>query len=327
MSKAVKRKRCYLLRSRTALLCSAVTAFTLCSSEQCEALSPERIAELHQEVRDFLAHQGPYAIPRDGEICFISMTFVAALTPRADRVWAAAFKTESLKPGRDGWVSDDFMNRVVANSGGTLLKLQTGCRVRVTKYVESGLSKIVILSGSQVGKSCYVGSDILAKLDRMKEANRTPEEKEECARYIMELQSGSSNVRNLSGSAKSRFDHLKLWAGKYPIEKNGRVTTSFFDVPEIRQPLMQLLKSRNFTLLTKLYDVQTPIELIGDYLAVKDGRSHNVWSDNAALCIDLRDGSVYVMMCESGSQHWFCKGKITDLPDDVRNYMSDFSAE
>jgi len=108
---------------------------------------------------------------------------------------------------------------------------------------------------------------------------------------------------------------------------------SFFAVPDIKQRLIQVLNKQDYKLLTHEYGVETPIKLLGDYLCTKDCRPHNCGSENAAFAIDLRDGSIYVMMHltdESGKDNvrWFNSNqKYTTLPDAVRNFMTDFSAE
>jgi hypothetical protein len=140
--------------------------------------------------------------------------------------------------------------------------------------------------------------------------------------------------------AKSQFDQLRSWAGKYPScsidKKTGATNTfkiGFFSVPEIRQRLIQVLNKKDCKLLTQDYGVETPIKLLGDYLCVKNCRPHNCGAENGSFAIDLRDGSIYVMMYlidVNGKEHvrWFSSNqKYTRLPESVRNYMTDFSAE
>jgi hypothetical protein len=128
--------------------------------------------------------------------------------------------------------------------------------------------------------------------------------------------------------AQDRLGHLKSWAGKYPTEKKGRVTTKFFGLPEIRTPLLRLLSRADFDLLTKEYAVEAPIKLIGDYLAVKVCRPHNCADEQAGFAINLNTGVIYVRMQAEEDVRWFAsKGKATDLPKDVQEYMGDFAAQ
>ena len=128
--------------------------------------------------------------------------------------------------------------------------------------------------------------------------------------------------------AQNSLGHLKSWVGKYPTEKKGRVTTKFFGLPEIRAPLLRLLSRADFDLLTKEYAVEAPIKLIGDYLALKVCRPHNCADEQAGFAINLQTGVIYVRMQAEEDVRWFAsKGKATDLPKDVQEYMGDFAAQ
>lgn len=127
--------------------------------------------------------------------------------------------------------------------------------------------------------------------------------------------------------AQGDLEHLRSWAGKYPTNRRGRVTTSFFKLPQIRRPLLSLLSHSDFNLLTREYQVETPIKQIGDYLAVKVCRQHACDTDNAAFAINLRTGFVYVKMYANQESRWFgSKGDYTDLPRAVLDFLNDFSA-
>lgn len=127
--------------------------------------------------------------------------------------------------------------------------------------------------------------------------------------------------------AQNRLERLRSWAGKYPTYKRGRVTTRFFDLPEVRQPLMSLLSRRDFNLLTREYAVETPIKQIGDYLAVKVCRPHDCSDQTAGFAINLRTGFIYVrLQNEQEVRSFGSKGDYSDLPQDVQNYLSDFAA-
>lgn len=129
-----------------------------------------------------------------------------------------------------------------------------------------------------------------------------------------------------AGAAQSGLDHLKSWAGKYPTQRRGKVTTSFFAAPEIRRPLLRLLSRKDFNRLTREYKVEVPVKLMGNYLATKVCRPHACDTDNAGFVIDLNDGSIYVKMYGGGATRWFSsRGKYTDLPGNVLDYINDFS--
>lgn len=130
-----------------------------------------------------------------------------------------------------------------------------------------------------------------------------------------------------AAAAQSKLGHLRSWAGKYPTNRRGKVTTSFFKQPEIQRPLLKLLSRRDFNLLTREYQVETPIKLIGDYLAVKVCRPHACDTDNAAFAINLTNGFIYVKLFADQQSRWFGSGgDYTDLPRNVLNFLNDFSA-
>jgi hypothetical protein len=127
--------------------------------------------------------------------------------------------------------------------------------------------------------------------------------------------------------AQKTLGQLKSWEGKYPTERKGRVTTSFFGLPEIRTPLLRLLSRPDFNLLTKEYSVEAPIKLIGDYLAVKVCRPHNCGDEQGGFAINLNTGVIYVRIQEEEKIRSFAsKGKATDLPPEVQEFLGDFSA-
>jgi len=126
--------------------------------------------------------------------------------------------------------------------------------------------------------------------------------------------------------AQLNLNHLKSWAGKYPTERKGRVTTRFFGLPEIRTPLSRLLSRADFNLLTKEYSVESPIKQVGDYLVAKVCMPHNCGEEQAGFAINLRTGVIYVRMQDAEKERWFAsKGNDKDLPRAVRDSMGDFS--
>ena len=130
-----------------------------------------------------------------------------------------------------------------------------------------------------------------------------------------------------AAAAQGGLGSLRSWAGKYPTDKRGRVTRSFFRVPAVQKPLLGLLSRKDFNLLTRTYGVETPIKQIGDFLAVKVCRPHACDTDQAGFAINLRTGFVYVRMQEGQTVRWFStRDTYTELPQSVQEYLTDFSA-
>jgi hypothetical protein len=127
--------------------------------------------------------------------------------------------------------------------------------------------------------------------------------------------------------AQSRLSHLRSWAGKYPTQKAGRVTRNFFQLPEIRRPLSALLSRTDFNLLTREYQLETPIKQLGEFLAVKVCRPHACDTDQAGFAINLRTGFVYVRMQEGQTVRLFStRNTYSELPQNVQDFLNDFSA-
>lgn len=128
--------------------------------------------------------------------------------------------------------------------------------------------------------------------------------------------------------AQNKPGNLKSWAGKYPTDRKGRITRKFFGLPEVRTPLLRLLSRADFNLLTKEYAVEAPIKEIGDYLVAKVCRPHDCADEQASFAINLRTGAIYVRMQLTEDVRWFAsKGKATDLPKEVQDYMGDFGTQ
>jgi hypothetical protein len=131
----------------------------------------------------------------------------------------------------------------------------------------------------------------------------------------------------INAGAQGNLGSLRSWAGRYPTHKTGRVTRKFFQLPEVRRPLVALLSRADFNLLTREYGVETPIKQIGDFLAVKVCRQHACDTDQAAFAINLTNGFVYVRMQEGATTRWFStRDTYKELPQSVQEYLNDFSA-
>jgi hypothetical protein len=130
-----------------------------------------------------------------------------------------------------------------------------------------------------------------------------------------------------AAAAQGQLSHLRSWAGRYPTHKTGRVTRHFFRLPAVKRPLSKLLSRTDFNLLTREYQIETPIKRIGDFLAVKVCRQHACDTDQAGFAINLRTGFVYVWMQEGQTVRWFStRDTYKELPQNVQEYLTDFSA-
>lgn len=135
------------------------------------------------------------------------------------------------------------------------------------------------------------------------------------------------------GTSAYKFDWLKKWVGKYPIDFDGHPnpdthppSKNFFELPQIRQPLMKILKKEDFDKLTKDDWLIQPIELIADYLIIERCRPHFCPNEQVVLAVNLQSGSIHVGFWKeygeigSGKRQWFStQGRHTDLPKEILN--------
>jgi hypothetical protein len=92
--------------------------------------------------------------------------------------------------------------------------------------------------------------------------------------------------------------------------------------------LLRLLKRPDFNLLTKQYSVEAPIKEMGDYLGAKVCKPHDCGDKQAGFVINLNTGDIFVRMQAGEKVRWFAsKGKATDLPKEVREFLGDFGSQ
>ena len=127
-------------------------------------------------------------------------------------------------------------------------------------------------------------------------------------------------------SSQDKLGHLKSWDGKptQEIDGKGKVTSDFFALPEIRTPLQRLLSRRDYNLVIKAYSVGSPLKLMGEFLGTSMCRPHNCGDERAGFGINLSTGLIYVRMQNGTRERWIIsKGKASDLPKEVQDYIGD----
>ena len=132
--------------------------------------------------------------------------------------------------------------------------------------------------------------------------------------------------------SQSNLDSLKKWAGKYPIllegfkgirEEERLPSKSFFELPYIREGLINLPADDFNKIAGKKGWLMVPIKLISDYLVVERYREHSAASENVILAVSLYDGSMHVGFWnedekDSRKIRWFStKGNYKDLPKEI----------
>jgi hypothetical protein len=136
-------------------------------------------------------------------------------------------------------------------------------------------------------------------------------------------------------SAQTRYGHLKRWANEYPIDYTTKPKTNFFDLPEIRQRLFNLLGRRNVRRLMKDFGMVTPSNLIEGYLileGVTSNRTPESEIENAIVAVNINDkaGTIIVVFSGIGQRfgqpEFFCtNGKTCNgLPTEVRTKIKEW---
>jgi hypothetical protein len=132
--------------------------------------------------------------------------------------------------------------------------------------------------------------------------------------------------------SQRNLDSLKKWIDKYPItfdtskdipKKYLPPSKNFFEIPYIRQPLINLLDEEDFKRIAKDEWLINPIKLVTDHLVIDRCRPHACPVENAILSVNLYDGSIHVGFWNKDEQNsrkirWFStKGNYKDLPKEI----------
>jgi hypothetical protein len=135
--------------------------------------------------------------------------------------------------------------------------------------------------------------------------------------------------------AQGKYSHLKKWANEYPLDYTTKPKTNFFELPEIRQPLLKLLGTQNFRRLIKDFGMVTPINLIDGYLIIEgvtSNRTPENETENVIVAVNINDkpGTIMVMFSGIGERFGqvesFCtNGKTCNgLPTEVSNKVREW---
>lgn len=130
-----------------------------------------------------------------------------------------------------------------------------------------------------------------------------------------------------SAVAQVKLNHLKSWANEYPIDNASKPRRNFFQLREIRDPLLKLLGKQGFDRLMNSFGLVQPIDLISGYLVMEGAANLHVSpvEEHAVLAVRLSDGTMHVAFARDGKVEWFStRGKHTELPRDIRNRIQQY---
>lgn len=118
-------------------------------------------------------------------------------------------------------------------------------------------------------------------------------------------------------NAQDTLGHLKEWVGKYPTYNSTKPRREFLKLPEVRQPLLNLLSRQDYRFLTVICGKEVPIEIIENYLIVRKCHSNYCLRGTAVLIINIKDGSMHVVIRNENypDPRWFStNGNYKELP-------------
>jgi hypothetical protein len=130
--------------------------------------------------------------------------------------------------------------------------------------------------------------------------------------------------------SQSDLDSLKKWAGKYPILSEDNPlkelrppSKNFFELPYIRQGLINLPADDFKNITEEVGWTIFPIKLVSNHLVIRRCRAHSCGSEEAILVVSLYDGSMHVSFWNDEEEtsrqiRWFStKGNYKDLPKEI----------
>src|SRR5262249_40441252 len=135
--------------------------------------------------------------------------------------------------------------------------------------------------------------------------------------FTFSLTGSSPALTKIGLLSSNQLDSLRKWIGKGPFDseylkqEDRPPSKNFFEVPQIRQSLMKLLKKEDFEKLTLTDWNPRPIELITDYLVVTMCKAHACPDEHVILAINMQSGSMHIGFWEknnvlsSGKERWF----------------------
>lgn len=161
---------------------------------------------------------------------------------------------------------------------------------------------------------------------------KTPPVQQEQATESAEGQNSRQTVECVQIPYTAVFDNedlsnLEEWAGRYPTQSFGnRNKPNFFTVPQIERRLRHILPKTDFENVTLEYGVESPIELIDNYLIISRCRPHACDTENASVAVALRDGSIFAVLTGSSSEDsssnkrrcFAMNGDLAKLPENVQ---------
>jgi hypothetical protein len=99
---------------------------------------------------------------------------------------------------------------------------------------------------------------------------------------------------------------LRKSVGKYPYE------IKLLDIPELKERLQKLM-GKDFAVMKKVWNVETPLEVSGKVLKTSGCEQHNCGPNMYVMFFDVNTDNINIYHTGDENKTYFEKGKI-DLP-------------
>ena len=116
-----------------------------------------------------------------------------------------------------------------------------------------------------------------------------------CSSAVIKTQSADEQRQSIIESP-GKFARLSSYAGKYPSDEQDP-TRHFWNLPEIKQPLLKMLGRKDFRRLSgrSVHSVEGAVKLHENYLFAGNCQYHCCPCRSNLLIVDLRDGRMYAV--------------------------------
>ncbi|MGI8556239.1 MAG: hypothetical protein ACR2LT_07780 [Pyrinomonadaceae bacterium] len=122
-------------------------------------------------------------------------------------------------------------------------------------------------------------------------------------------------------SHQQNLQNLKTWVGKYPFDKKSKRYANFFNEPQVRFLLTDLLGNRKkYQQFVSEFRNLTPIEFIEGFLVIQGTEpmppAGQGVEKHILVAIKLKDKETHIVFVKN-DKHWGLATTSEDLPDDI----------
>jgi hypothetical protein len=125
--------------------------------------------------------------------------------------------------------------------------------------------------------------------------------------------------------AAGEYSYLLPWVGHHPSEGPNKKQPDLFKMPEMTRFLKRLLPQKEYKILTKVLNIEMPVEKDGNFILVDHCKQHCCPCESSILIFDLSNDAAFAVFYDSKrggndrSTTCFSTGKqLSYLPDSIK---------